>query len=82
MNYTYFTTTEDDLVANANTVKEMVLEQLEIDGVIESAEKLALSYIIVAQKKGMFGKAWDKVWGIDKKPKDTTSLVMLKVENV
>jgi len=57
-----YTTDAQEINKNANTIKEVVLNGLQREGVItkEKADEIASKYAIVMHKKGWLGQLWDK----------------------
>ena len=62
--------TNDDLNMVANQVKEVVVAFLANEGHLsltqEEYEEFCASYVVVLARPGIFGKLWDKFWGLDK----------------
>jgi hypothetical protein len=59
-----FTPTE--LQNAANTVKDVVLAALELEGAIQNATSIAESYAVVVVERGWFGKVLDRLFNVDK----------------
>lgn len=52
-----------ELQEYANVIKESIFDMLEKDGHIESAQALKTTYVIVIRRKGVLGRAIDKLLG-------------------
>lgn len=75
-----FVITQDteDIIRNANVVKEVVLLALEREGLLlKPAAEIGPLYAVVLHKKGWFGQMWDKWFNATEK--DTFKVVMVKI---
>jgi hypothetical protein len=76
MKFEVYQFTEADITDVANRAKDLMLETLEQQGYIKSAEDLGAEFVIVVYRKGWFGKFFDKLMKMDE---DGTRLQVLRV---
>ena len=69
--------TELDLQRHANSIKEDVINRLAADGILENPDTINSQYIYVTASKGLFGKIFDKLFGLDSSEKTSLRLLHL-----
>lgn len=70
--------TELDIQAEANKVKDILISYLQIEGLLkDTAENICSQYIVVVQKKNLFGQIFDKFFNV--KDNDLRFTVLKKI---
>jgi len=69
--------TDDDLTANSNTIKEIIVNLLEEEGLLtKSAQEINETYAVIIHRRGFFGKIIDKMLGVEG---DKQKITLVKV---
>lgn len=72
--------TNTDFQANANMIKELLLDSLEKEGLLnQPASKIKETYAIVVVKKGWLVRTFDKLFGFGTADTSNPHLVLVKV---
>jgi hypothetical protein len=60
-----YTSSEGEVIKNANTVKECVLQALERDGLLtKPAAEIGASYVVVVHRQGWLGRLFKRPAGL------------------
>lgn len=58
--------TDEQLTANANQIKEVIIETLGKKGLLtKTAEEINQTYAVVLHRRGFFGRVIDKMLGVE-----------------
>jgi len=58
--------TDEQLTSNANQIKDIVIFQLEKEGLLNKpAKEICETYAVILHRRGFFGKIIDKMMGIE-----------------
>lgn len=68
MNYRICSSDSEEMVTQANIIKDVVLEALEREGLLtKPAKEIGEMYAVVFHKRGWFGACWAKCFGDEKR---------------
>ena len=58
--------TDEQLTSNANLIKEVIVAQLEKEGLLtKPAQEICETYAVIMHRRGFFGKIIDKMMGVE-----------------
>lgn len=53
------------IIGFVNAIKEQLIDRLEIDGLLDPDQKIAIRYAFVLSTRGILGKLIDSLWKVD-----------------